>query len=154
MKARSIKFMICIVLGLIVVTFTIVKNVESKKTIPTSGTVQTFSNKKIGWGIKRADNHERPDVGARNKQLLEQFDGICIGNEQTKCVYLTFDEGYEAGNTSKILEVLKANEVRAAFFITGYYLNKETDLVKRMIEDGHIIGNHAARHLMSGKYKV
>ena len=62
-----------------------------------------------------------------------------MGNAQDKYVYLTFDEGYEAGYTEKILDALKENNVKAAFFITGHYLNTASDLVKRMIDEGHIV---------------
>ena len=107
---------------------------------------KVLSNKKIGWGIKRADNHEQPDLGSENKKLIEENGDIAIGNNNDKYVYLTFDMGYEAGYTSKILDVLKENDVKAAFFITGHYLNSAGDLVKRMIDEGHIVGNHTVNH--------
>ena len=115
-------------------------------------TVQTsssgiVSSKKIEWGIKRTDNHEQPDLGAENKRIIDEYNGICIGNSQKPYIYLTFDCGYEAGYTEKILEVLKQNDVKATFFITGHYLNSEPDLVKRMIDEGHTIGNHTADHI-------
>ena len=113
------------------------KGGTSKQAITTSSGI--ISNKKIGWGIKRNDNHEQPDLGKTNKELIEKYDGIAIGNAEEKYVYLTFDEGYEAGYTSKILDVLKENNVKAAFFITGHYLNTASDLVKRMIDEGHIV---------------
>ena len=69
-----------------------------------------------------------------------------MGNDEDKYVYLTFDEGYEAGYTSKLLDILKENEVKAAFFITGHYLNTQSDLVKRMIDEEHIVGNHTVNH--------
>ena len=111
----------------------------------TSG--NTLSNKKIGWGIKREKDHKRPDVGKENAELMEKYDGIYIGNADKKYIYLTFDEGYEAGYTEQILDVLKENDVKATFFITGHYLNSQPDLVKRMIDEGHIIGNHTADHI-------
>lgn len=104
------------------------------------------SNKKICWGIKRAKDHKQPDVGAEYKKILENYNGICLGNPNSKKVYLTFDAGYEAGYTEKILEVLKENNVKACFFITGHYLNSQPDLVKKMIDEGHIIGNHTVNH--------
>jgi len=64
-----------------------------------------------------------------------------MGNPEDKYVYLTFDNGYEAGYTAKILDILKENNVKAAFFITGHYLNTASDLVERMINEGHIVGN-------------
>ena len=74
------------------------------------------------------------------------MNGICMGNKEKKYVYLTFDEGYEAGYTNTILDVLKKNEVSATFFITAHYVNTQPDLVKRMIDEGHIIGNHTVNH--------
>lgn len=69
-----------------------------------------------------------------------------MGNKDSNSIYLTFDLGYEAGYTEHILDALKENNVKAAFFITGHYLNTQTDLVKRMIEEGHIVGNHTVNH--------
>ena len=69
--------------------------------------------------------------------------GIAMGNKDSKKVYLTFDNGYEAGYTSKILEVLKANNVKACFFVTAHYVNSAPELVQRMIDEGHIVGNHS-----------
>ena len=107
----------------------------------------SLSNKKIGWGIKRANNHTQPDLGSKNKELIDKYNGMAMGNADKKYIYLTFDEGYEAGYTSKILDVLKENNVKAAFFITGYYLNSSGDLVKRMIDEGNIVGNHGVNTL-------
>jgi peptidoglycan-N-acetylmuramic acid deacetylase len=106
----------------------------------------TLNNQKIGWGIKRNTNHEQPDLGSKNKQLMDKYQAMAIGNKEKKYVYLTFDEGYEAGYTPKILEVLKQNEVKATFFITAHFLNTQPDLVKQMIEEGHIVGNHTVNH--------
>lgn len=105
-----------------------------------------LSNKKIGWGVKRAQNHEQPDVGVNNKKTLDQYEGICLGNKEKKYVYLTFDEGYEAGYTEQILKTLKDNEITATFFITAHYLNTQTDLVKKMIENNNTVGNHTVNH--------
>lgn len=58
-----------------------------------------------------------------------------------KIIYLTFDEGYESGYTEKILNILKENVVKATFFITAHYLNTASDLVERMINEGHMVGN-------------
>ena len=59
---------------------------------------------------------------------------------------MTFDLGYEAGYTENILDTLKANDVKACFFITAHYLNTQPDIVKRMIEEGHDVGNHTVNH--------
>lgn len=109
----------------------------------------TLSTKKIEWGIKRGDNHEQPNLGKENLRIIDECNGIAMGNKDKKYIYLTFDSGYEAGYTEKILDVLKENNVTATFFITGHYLNTSENLVKRMIEEGHIVGNHTPNFLMS-----
>ena len=129
----------------------IVGNTDSNKNVLTSTTIngieiESLDNKKIGWGIKRNDNHEQPDVGNVNRKILDKYQGLYMGNKEQKLVYLTFDLGYEAGYTPKILEVLKQNEVKATFFITAHYVNTQPDLVKQMIDEGHIIGNHTVNH--------
>lgn len=133
-------------IGIIIIamfTFCIVQTKEKKETVLTSSKeVEILNSKKIEWGIKRNGNHEQPDLGATNKRILDENKGICIGNSNSTKVYLTFDEGYEAGYTEKILEVLKQNEVKATFFITAHYVNSKPELVEKMIQEGHTIGNH------------
>ena len=147
MKKRNIKLVFVIILIVLIVLLTV--NLTNKnKVVETSSEI--ISAKKIEWGLKRNDNHNQPDVGKENRKILEENNGICLGNKDKKILYLTFDEGYEAGYTSKILEILKENDVKAAFFITAHYLNTRDDLVKQMLEDGHIVGNHTPISLMSG----
>lgn len=126
-------------------TFMVAKSNRQSDLVQASSAT-TLSNKKIGWGIKRVDNHKQPDLGSENSRIINKYDGICIGNAELPYVYLTFDNGYEAGYTEKILNVLKENNVPAAFFITGHYVNTEPDLVKRMLDEGHIVGNHTVNH--------
>jgi len=146
MKNKIIYITLILIIGIFTFSVIVLNKNPNKNAIATSGTV--LSNKKIGWGIKKNDNHEQPDLGKTNKELLEKYNGIAMGNAQDKYVYLTFDEGYETGHTSKILDILKENNVKAAFFITGHYLNTASDLVKRMISEGHIVGNHSPYLLM------
>ena len=153
MSKKNMRSIIAITLGVITIIFTVSilnsKNIETLQTTATVATDDTnLSNKKIGWGIKRNDNHSQPDLGANNKKLIDQYNGIAIGNSEEKNVYLTFDEGYEAGYTSQILDTLKENDVKATFFITAHYVNSQPDLVKRMIDEGHIIGNHIPLTMM------
>ena len=122
-----------------IILLSIIKN-QKENTINTNA--ETLSTKKIEWGIKRNDNHEQPDVGSENRKILEENNGICLGNKENKTIYLTFDEGYEAGYTSQILEILKENDVKATFFLTAHYVNTQPELVQQMIDEGHIIGNH------------
>ena len=140
-KNKIIKI-ICLLILIFTITITINKE-EHEYTIETSSTI---SNQKIGWGIKRNDNHEQPDLGANRLKVLSENNGIAIGNKESKKIYLTFDQGYEAGYTKEILKVLKENNVTATFFITAHYLNTQPELIKQMIEENHIVGNHTVKH--------
>ena len=142
MKKIRIYISILLIVSILLTGILITKN---NKAIETSAS-SNLSNKKIGWGIKREKDHKRPDVGKENKELMEKYNGIYIGNENKKYIYLTFDEGYEAGYTDKILDILKENDVKATFFITAHYLNTAEELVKRMVNEGHIVGNHTVNH--------
>lgn len=145
------KVKIASVIGAIALVFLFIFAVaqfNAKEDLVQASSTTTLSNKKIGWGIKREDNHEQPDVGSENKRIINKYDGICMGNAELPYVYLTFDNGYEAGYTEKILNVLKENQVPAAFFITGHYVNTQPELVQRMIDEGHIVGNHIPNTLM------
>lgn len=147
-------FYIFSVIVISIFTFSIITTTANQTTIQTSSqSIDSLSNKKIEWGIKRNDNHEQPDLGSTNKKILDENKGISMGNENSKKVYLTFDEGYEAGYTEKILETLKQNEVKATFFITAHYVNTKPELVQKMIDEGHIIGNHTPKSLMSESLK-
>ena len=105
-----------------------------------------LSNRKIAWGFRRDGICQRPVLDKESREIIEKYNGICIGDENEKVMYLTFDAGYEAGYTNQILDVLKKHNVKAAFFITGHYLNTAEDEVKRMISEGHIVGNHTVNH--------
>ena len=146
-KKQSVRNIVMMILFITIITLTIVQNQKEKLINTNAGSVST---KKIEWGIKRNDNHEQPDVGSENRKVLEENNGIALGNSESKAIYLTFDEGYEAGYTSQILEILKENDVKATFFLTAHYINTQEELVKQMIEEGHIIGNHTPISLMSG----
>lgn len=130
----------------LVFTISVISLNSNYDAVQTSGTIATLSTKKIEWGIKRNNNHEQPDLGTVNKKIIDEAKGIAMGNKESKKVYLTFDLGYEAGYTDKILDTLKANDVTATFFITAHYLNTNEDLVKKMIENGNDVGNHTVNH--------
>lgn len=150
MKKKSILVSILSILVVIgTFSFCIYENNKSKLVDVTANVTEDFSalsNKKICWGIKRSDNHEQPDVGKENKRIIDKYNGMCLGNSEKKYLYLTFDAGYEAGYTEKIIEVLKENNVKGTFFITGQYLNTKPELVQKMIENGNTVGNHTVNH--------
>ena len=145
---KSSKLIVILCLTLTILTITVIMKPEDTKEI--IATTSTLSNTKIGWGIKRKENHEQPELGTKNQQLIDQYNGMAMGNEEDRNIYLTFDLGYEAGYTENILNVLKEKNVQGAFFITAHYLNTASDLVERMIQEGHIVGNHTPKCLMSG----
>lgn len=148
------KFVALLLLFLLVLTTVsaknLIENYELRDTNAKLVSANLLSNTKIGWGIKRGKDHKQPDLGKVNIELINKYDGISIGNNESKKIYITFDQGYEAGYTERILDVLKDNNVKATFFITAHYLNTSEELVKRMIDEGHIIGNHTPSNLMSG----
>ncbi|MDF2987509.1 MAG: delta-lactam-biosynthetic de-N-acetylase [Eubacterium sp.] len=98
------------------------------------------------WGISRQPDSKTPKADPGADEILKKYGGKFVGDVTRNIIYLTFDEGYENGYTSKILDTLKENNVKAAFFITGPYLNEHQDLVRRMVEEGHTIGNHTIHH--------
>ena len=146
MKSKT-KIFTCGMLALfLMVTSVFFANINNNRaSIQTSGNLE-LSNSKIEWGIKRADNNMQPDLGKRNKELIEKYNGMAMGNAENKYIYVTFDLGYEAGYTESILNTLKENNVSATFFITAHYVNTASDLVQRMINEGHIVGNHTVNH--------
>ncbi len=107
--------------------------------VSTSGSV-------CSWGLKRGRNGSVPEVSKRDAEILLSGGGLYIGDINENKMYLTFDEGYENGLTEQILDVLKEENVRAIFFITGDYLKRNGDIVRRMLEEGHEVGNHTMNH--------
>lgn len=114
--------------------------------IPHLSQADTYSITTLHWGFKKSQNHEPPDAGQKYNELLKKHDAFYLGDTSKKEIYLTFDNGYENGYTEKVLDVLKKKKVPAAFFVTGYYLKDQPDLVKRMVNEGHIVGNHSWHH--------
>lgn len=98
------------------------------------------------WGFKRSTNNEPAQAGTELDTLLSKYGAIYKGKPDEKIAYLSFDNGYENGFTESILDTLAAENVPATFFLTGHYLTSATDLVKRMVADGHTIGNHSYDH--------
>jgi peptidoglycan-N-acetylmuramic acid deacetylase len=99
-----------------------------------------------GWGLTRNKDHLQPGIPSTYTAMLSRNGSYWIGSPDKKVVYLTFDEGYENGYTASILDSLKANNVKAAFFVTGHYLDSQPALVRRMVDEGHIVGNHTDTH--------
>ena len=97
------------------------------------------------WGLSFREDGA-PPIGSAGRDALRELDAAYIGDTSKPKIYLTFDAGYENGCTEKILDVLKKQEVPAAFFLVGNYLEKNADLVRRMVSEGHTVGNHTMHH--------
>src|SRR5690625_7268 len=98
-----------------------------------------------GWGCRLATREQPPNVGTYEQMLADDL-AIYIGDTENKLIYLTFDNGYEQGYTGDILTILRKHNVPATFFVTGHYVKTAPDLVKRMVDEGHIVGNHSYHH--------
>lgn len=99
----------------------------------------------VNWGLSHHGNETTPTVNAVGAQLLAEYDGMYLGDSSQKQVYLTFDLGYEAGYTAEVLDILKEHQIKGLFFLCGNYL-KQQDLILRMQNEGHQLGNHTDKH--------
>ena len=108
------------------------------------------SDMRMSWYCKRNKDHTQPTLDT-NMAYIEQHNAFYVDRahdhtNEDKVIYLTFDAGYENGNVAKILDVLKAENVKASFFILENLIRKNTDLVIRMGSEGHTVCNHTATH--------
>ena len=99
----------------------------------------------VNWGLSFQEEGKTP-VGNASAEYLAQYDACYAGSPEEKVLYLTFDAGYENGYTPSILDTLKKHSVKAAFFVVGNYIETSPELVKRMVEEGHLVGNHTDHH--------
>ena len=100
----------------------------------------------FSWYCIREKNHSRPPLPSEF-QMIGSYDGYYLGSKpDEKVVFLTFDAGYENGNVSKILDILKENNVHAAFFVLSHLIEAEPLLITRMADEGHEICNHTSTH--------
>ena len=107
----------------------------------------TLSNAKQSWYFGKNKNHLPPT--GNNAFDVRPFGGYHLGDVTQKVIYLTFDEGYENGYTAPILDVLAEKGVSAAFFVTKSYITRNPELIQRMVDEGHIVGNHSVSHASS-----
>ncbi|NPV92733.1 MAG: polysaccharide deacetylase family protein [Firmicutes bacterium] len=102
-------------------------------------------NESLSWGVQRQPDHRTPIAGPLALRCLEGK-GFWIGDPGEKRVYLTFNCGWENGLTGSTLDTLKKHQVTAAFFVTGEYAEKNPELVRRMADEGHLLGSHGYTH--------
>ena len=87
-----------------------------------------------------------PEMPIGSVNFVSDYNCYALGDKSKKVLYLTFDEGYENGYTNSILDTLKKHNVPAAFFVVKPYITSNPDIIKRMVDEGHLICNHSARH--------
>lgn len=97
------------------------------------------------WGLGFGKSGAKP-TGNASIGEMKKYDAYYMAEGDDKILYLTFDCGYENGNTEPILDALQEHGVRATFFVVGHFLESAPDIVKRMVEDGHTVGNHTYHH--------
>lgn len=97
------------------------------------------------WGLS-FQTQGQPPVGNTSNDRLKEYGAAYLGDTSQKKIYLTFDSGYENGCTAQILDTLKKHNIHAAFFLVGNYIEKNPELVRRMVDEGHIVGNHTYHH--------
>lgn len=119
--------------------------VSGEATTLESPTMEEMLMASENWGLGFGADGSQP-TGNATAAELEQYNAYYVGDTKEKVIYLTFDCGYENGNTEPILDALKKHNVPATFFVVGHYLESAPDMVKRMVEDGHTVGNHTYHH--------
>ena len=98
-----------------------------------------------GWGLSFQEEGKRP-AGNTSIDDLKQYNAYYASDTDQKIIYLTFDAGYENGNTPAILDALKKHQAPAVFFVVGNFIKDNPDLIRRILADDHIIGNHTMTH--------
>ena len=129
-----------LVLGIIFIIAGILDN-RTQETVSLQDVASAIDN----WGVSFQEKG-KPPVGNVSQEVLEQWDACYLGDTNEKVIYLTFDCGYENGYTETILDVLKKHEAPAAFFVVGHMIESAPEIVKRMADEGHIVGNHTYHH--------
>lgn len=113
--------------------------------IHSNSVISTSSTTESNWGLSFQEEGKPPVANATVNEL-KNFDAYYMQNTEEKNIYLTFDCGYENGNTVPILDALKKHNAPATFFIVGNFLSTSPDLVTRMVKEGHTVGNHTYHH--------
>lgn len=141
----ALSFLCIITLSLFTFRWDIYGHIKNK-TLYVKST--TLDNTCIDWCYIPTKKHETPDISEEIKFKLSDYDAFYNGpkSNEKKSLYLTFDEGYENSYTNKILDVLKEKNVKAIFFVTSHYITYSPDTVKRMVAEGHVVGNHTNHH--------
>jgi peptidoglycan-N-acetylmuramic acid deacetylase len=99
----------------------------------------------FSWYTVPTKNEQQPN-SFEARDIIDNYDTIYLGNPDQKKAYLTFDAGYENGNVEKILDTLKKQDVKGAFFVLPHFITANPQLIQRMIDEGHLVCNHSTTH--------
>ncbi len=100
-----------------------------------------------GWGFVKSRDGKTPEITAHQREMITKYGALFVGNPNKKKVTLTFDMGYEKqGLTDSVLDTLKRHKVKGSFFVTTHWLKTNKELAKRMVAEGHLLGNHTVSH--------
>lgn len=108
---------------------------------PVSNVIKSGEN----WGLGFGESGSQPS-STESAEVMKKYGAYYVGDAKKKVLYLTFDCGYENGNTPAILKALKKHNVKATFFVVGHFLKENNDLIKQIVKEGHTIGNHTYNH--------
>ncbi len=136
LKRKTLSALLCVIIAFAGILLAVLTTNED--TVPT---VAGNEN----WGLGFSDDGS-PPTGNASVEELKKLNACYLGDVSKKELYLTFDAGYENGYTEKILDVLKKHNVKATFFLVGNYIKTAPGLVKRMVNEGHTVGNHTMTH--------
>ncbi len=115
---------------------------KSKTQIYNQGSYDTEYN----WYFNPTNDHTQPEP-IKEANFFNNYDTYYVGSPDSKVLYLTFDAGYENGTTPKILDALKKHNVKAHFFVVESYIRTNPNLIKRMVDEGHLVCNHSKSHI-------
>lgn len=136
--SRKIWFILIAAFGITALAIAAVVELNTQNSIVANSDV-------TNWGLSFQQEGQCP-IGNASAEALKKYDACFVGNQTEKKIYLTFDAGYENGYTASILDTLKKHNVKATFFLVGNFFETQPELVKRMIEEGHTVGNHTYTH--------
>lgn len=150
MRRRSglgILLVLCILAGMLL---------EPSEQVQAKKKLSDYSTRTYCWGLGQNTRHQKPAGSGPRGWKLKKYNAYYVGphSKKDKVVYLSFDCGYEAGYTKRILNTLKKYKVKAIFFVTEAYIKETPKLVKRMKREGHLVGNHTCTHPQMSKLGV
>lgn len=132
---------------LFIFTLAFILSISCLSTIAFSQSTKMVSDDtELNWYFVHRGKDTLPEGPKESLNILKENDAYYLGDTENKVIYLTFDEGYENGYTEKILDVLKEEQVPAAFFVVKPYITQNPQIIKRMADEGHLVCNHSSHH--------